>query len=409
MKTHRGCTFKAIMAILFLPSTLIADQLKDMTEALTVNSPAAFLSAIESNRWSPPLIHSKWYVDMMADQSARHREVQARDFGKLMAERLDGWSNDLRNSKTSDEIAHLVKNLIDLSDWIATANGYGNLLLAFRCDDVASVGLGKLAIDLEFPFAVVHGLVARLQAPWQSALPRAQMLNDEAGSAYFDITGNDAATIQDLLVETWQDAQSNVRAQEIRQQSPRLIEPAVGAAYFDGEDPSINAMREALDSHPPLPADQMAFFTDTPTASYPERPWSTVRLWDIKRHSFFVGGDLESPNLRKLNALLMFREHVGSFPERLALTDEQVASQEAEIADAAKRGIQIVPADKAYGSARKAAFSFAWRKVSVSEPAIGRLACDAYEAVISSDFVDADAHEERLAAQIKAVVPEAIP
>ena len=409
MKKNCCCLLRAIMVIVSLPSTLHADQLEDMTAALSANSPASFLAAIETNRWDAPLIYSSWYVDKITDSGVKQRELQIRTFGKLMAERLDGWSKALCISRKSDEIAPFVESLLDLSDWLSVTNGYGNLLLASRCEDVASMGLGQLVVDINFPFVVVSGLVVRLQAPWQSALSRARMLNAEAGFNCFDVSGNDVTMIQERIFHTWQDAQRNVRAKEIRQQVPSLFEQPEGSATSIEDDPAITAMRMTLDAFSQQPVDQMTFFTDTTTASFPLRPWTTVRLWDIKRHSMFIGGDLESPNLRKLIALLNFRARIGSFPEHLSITAEESAAQEAEIVDAAKRGIHIVSAEKAYGSARKAAFASAWRKVSTSEPGIGRLACDAYEAVLAGDFVDSDTHEERLADQIKAVADQNAP
>lgn len=400
MKKNHRFLLKAIMAALLLPSTIRADQIEDMTAMLSHDSPAAFLVAVKSNRWVAPFIHSKWFVDRITDPDAKQEEVSIRAFGKLMAERLDAWSKTLRDARTAEQIAPLTENLLALSDWLATANGYGNLTLAFRCQDVASTGMGRLAADLNFPYEAVSGLVARLQAPWQSSITRAQMLNAEAGTSLFDVAGIDATTIQERLSKAWQDAQRSIRAQEIRQQSVELLGSESLQTSANKEDPSITAMRKTLESIPQLPSDQMAFFADTPTASYPARPWTTLRLWDIKRHAFFIGGDLESPNLRKLNALLRFRERVGHFPERMTLAPEQVAAQEAEIADAAKKGVRIVPAETAYGSARKAAFATAWRNASTTEPGIGRLACDTYEAILAGDFVDADTHEERLTDQM---------
>jgi hypothetical protein len=396
MKKNYRFLLNAIVAALLLPLMIHAGQIEDMTAILSRESPAAFLAAAKSNRWAAPPIHSKWFVDRITDLDSKQKELNIRTFGKLVADRLDTWSKTLRDARTPEEIAALTENLLALSDWLVTANGYGNLTLAYRCQDVASVGLGRLAADLNFSYDVVSGLVARLQAPWQSSISRAQMLNAEAGTSLFDVTGVDATTVQEHLFKSWQDAQQSIRAQEIRQQSVKLLGSEGLQTSADKEDPSIAAMRKTLESIPQLPSDQMAFFADTPAASYPARPWTTVRLWDIKRHAFFTGGDLVSPNYRKLNALLRFRERVGHFPERMALAPEQVAAQEAEIADAAKKGVRIVTAETAYGSARKAAFATAWRNASTTEPGIGRLACDTYEAVLAGNLVDVDAHEERL-------------
>ena len=385
--------------VVLLPSTIRASQIDDMVATLSHNSPAEFLIAANSNRWTAPIIHSNWFVDRITDPDIKQKEVSIRAFGKLMADCIDTWSKTLREARTPKEIAPLTKNLLALSDWLATANGYGNLTLAFRCQDVASTGLGRLAADLDFPYDEVSGLVVRLQAPWQSSITRAQMLNAEAGTNLFDVSGKDDASAQEVLAKTWQNAQRSMLFQEMRKQYPEVIDLAEGRAPSGVDANTLVALKEGLAAAASFSTNKMDFFADIPSGDYPARPWTTSRLWDVKRHSFFTAGDIQSPNFRKLMTLLRFRQLVGSFPDHLSISAEQAVAQATAIADAAKRGIKIVTAEEAFGSTRKAAFDAAWSNVNATEPAIGTLSCDTYEAVLAGDLVDIDTHEERLTNQ----------
>jgi hypothetical protein len=58
--------------------------------------------------------------------------------------------------------------------------------------------------------------------------------------------------------------------------------------------------------------------------------------------------------------LAEYRNAIGKFPEKPAFTPEELSKRDQEIADAAKRGVKIVPFENAYSSPRAAAFAQAW-------------------------------------------------
>ncbi len=379
-----------------------ASQVENLIIVESNFSVVKFVAAVKSNHVVAPVIHSKWYVDKIIDPDTRDRERGIRDAGKVLAERLDGWSESLGNLRSPEEITMECKSLLDLSDWLAASKGYGNLIIAFRCQDIASVGIGRLAVDLNYSYQAVSGLLSRLEASWQSPVARAEVLNDEAKTKLFDVSGKNYAAAQKELTETWQNGEQTVHFQNMRQQSNQVLDLVERRIPSDIDANDLEDLRKNIFAASSLSSDVKDFFTDTSSSEYPARPWTVSRLWDIKRHSFFVGGDLQSTNARKLDMLLRFRQRVGNFPDQLSVTPEQAAAEQADILAAAKKGIRIVSREKAYGSARKAAFAAAWRNVSTTEPAIGRLACDVYESILAGDFVDADTHERRLTNQVKA-------
>lgn len=397
MKMTAAILVAFIASALIAPLQINADQLDDMRFAVQHSSPSEFVEGIGSNQWTVPHIHSKWYVDRTASGEMKERLERTRVWGRLFAERVDSWSETIRSVDRSSEVASLSSALLSLSDWLAASNGYGNTILAYRCLDVASVGIARLAVDTNYPFDLVSGMVARLTAPWQSSRARATLLNSEAQSNVFDASGVDPTIIQVRMSATWQEGRKHVLAREIREHPGGRLAKGRIQGYRAVEDSPRSADQTKLAGIAVASVGMEDFFADTPAALLPARPWTTTRLWDIKQHGFFVGGDLTSPNAIALKQLLRFRHEVGRFPDRLIMTREQIEAQEAEIKDAAKRGIRVVPLQRAFGSEREAAFDAAWNGIGRAEHTVGRMACQTYEAVLAKTFLDADTKELRLA------------
>ena len=278
-----------------------------------------------------------------------------------------------------------------MADWLAATPGYGNFMLAARCQDIATIGIGRVLIDLDRSFREASNLVARLSAPWQSATARAAVLNEEARTTIFPLNATDAS-----VNDVWQNGQALL----IKYSS------AGAQAAFEGKKQEkfdalaqIVKMRGVAPVESPLFITNLDFFKDDPLVAHGQSV-TLLQKWDAKWHGKLVLG-LESQNTQKLKALLTFRQHVGVFPERPQFSAEQQAAAKTEIEAANKRGLKIVPFEAVFSSPGEAAFAQAWERYTTVETRnLDGTAWQAYKEITSSEFVDEDTKEKRFEAQM---------
>lgn len=335
-------------------------------------------SAIREMRLQAPRIPSRWSVEhrtSLADD--RKVDVAAREFGRELAVQLDATAPLLQTLALDVELKQQARALCDLSDWCAATTGYGNLLLAQRCLDLAAVGLARLTASLDYPIGDCRELAARMTPGWMAVAVRARALNDEAGTNLFAVGGT-----QEEMERTWGSGGFLVREKRGGKSRPQGQAP--GRGFVDTQE-----IRANLDF----------FERDEPTAA----PVTLTRTWDSRRYERIVNG-LELQSARKALALLRFRSTVGTFPEMLEISQEESQQRERLIADHATIGVKIVKCEDAYRSPGEAAFAQAWERRperNAQDHALYASAWLAYSQVKNGQFVDQDTCEERKAARLE--------
>lgn len=386
--------FYSMLAIMCATSGFAAEdhELLSLSMALKKSTANEFNQSVVSNGWRSPFIPSKWYLDHKSASGSQNENVQARVFGQNLAQQLDAWSDELQMDRSVVSCLAISSNLLDLADWIASTSGYGNYLLAARCQDVATVGIGRALVDLDSSLDVISNLVARLDAPWHSAGARAGVLNIEAGTNIFALGSTEAS-----LNDVWNNGQVLL----LKHSSPEM------KAVFNGEHKAgFDALAQVIrrrgvkSIETPLFMQNLDFFKDDRFVAQ-GRPSTLIRKWNAKWHGKFVMG-LQSLNASKIKALLIFREHVGSFPARPQFTAEQQAAVQAERSTAKEKGIEIVPFESAFSSPGEAAFAQAWKQYATEETRnLDGLAWTTYKEITSGEFADEDTRETRETALLK--------
>lgn len=314
------------------------DAVRGLNSYLQKNGVIVFAQAVSENHWRTPTISSRWYVERVVVSGDAPLEREKRDFGKALEARISELVPQLHASRDVTETYRRSALLIQLADWLSVSEGYGNLVLAARCKDVATVGLGPLVANLDFPMEKLAGLLTSLAPPTSSL--RARVLNQEAGVELFSTT-----TTQDELESVWRSGallmleQANPKLRETR-----LSHPEVKVV----ETPSIKR--------------SLPFFVDDDLPMPP----TTANLWSRKNHERLVTG-LDVPNARKLLALAAFRQAVKAFPTKPTYRPHDFESD------------------------GKAAFDEAWRPHATPEThALFALAWLTFDLIQRGQFLDQD-------------------
>lgn len=351
-------------------------RIKAMSAALEGGGIAGLIDEAKEQSWKAPHIPSQWHVDHVSKAEQKPVDAAARDLGKRLADRLSELAPKMQQLPVGDLLSEQTESLLDLSDWCAATDGYGNVFLAQRSLDLAAVGVARLAANLDFPAQRIDNLLARMDPKWMSIEANQRVLNQDAGEEIFTALDRDEmertyGSGQRLLAE-----QRNPGLFAERQKSPqqwRLVEtPEVKAnlGFFDGVE--IGQVR----------------------------PVTLVNLWDHNWHLGIITG-LELQSIKKAKALADFRRALGEFPEKPVFTAEEISVRDREMADAAKRGIEIVPFEEAYSSPRAAAFAQAWDiylaktygsrgKAPTRLQTLHASALQAYDEVQRGEFFDRD-------------------
>ena len=200
--------------------------------------------------------------------------------------------------------------LMRLSDWAAATPGYGNLFLAARCDDLATLAIGRLLINLDIPLERILPLVAALDMPYKTPSFRREVLNNEAGAELFPSLADEQEMML-LFPEIWNTGEAG-----------RMLYNAVELASMPQHADMFRQVKRRL---PTLRA-HAAFFHD----ENPPEPRTTAAIWEYKCHWDIVAG-IRDQNIRSIQALAAFRQVVGSFPEKLVFvyTEEERKNKEA--------------------------------------------------------------------------------
>ncbi len=350
------------------------DRIHSLDAALQKGGLSELLNVARQHQWQAPCMPSKWSVEHRSGSDEQDKvDLAGREFGRELAVQLVAVAPVLQDLTPGDELNQQANLLCDLSDWCASTPGYGNLFLAQRCLDLAAVGLARLTASLDFPLAECETLAARMSPTWMSVEARARTLNYEAGTNLFAVGGTQAE-----MNNTWSSGGFLMRQNQ--SSASRLSDQKPGPGFV--ESPTIMANLDFFENYE-LNAD----------------PLTLVRTWDAKRYERIVNG-LELQNVNKALALLKFRMVIGSFPEKIEFSQEQIQARDTERAAYAKMGINVgsMYDNMAPGAA---AFLYSWDQRKDKNPRDHNLdarAWQAYSEVKSGQFLDQDTRAERMAA-----------
>jgi len=358
------------------PSQL--ERIHNFAVALQNGGLSEIVSVVQKHHWQAPRMPSMWSVEHRPGSDEQRKiDLAGRGFGRKLAVQLDAVAPSFQSLPPGDELNRQAHLLCDLSDWCASTPGYGNLFLAQRCLDLAAVGLARFTASPDVPLSECEKLAARMSPAWMSVEARARTLNDEAGTNLFAVGGTQAE-----MEKTWGSGGFLMREKKSGRFRPQGQEP--GRGFIETQT---------------LKANLDFFERDEPSAE----PLTLARSWDAKRYERIVNG-LELQNVNKALALLKFRIVIGSFPERIELSEDQLRRRDEERAAYAKMGIKVSSMydGRAPGAA---AFLHSWDQRKDKNPQNHNLdarAWQAYSEVKSRQFLDQDMRAERMATQMAA-------
>jgi hypothetical protein len=360
------------------------DELKRITAmnaALDGRGIIELLDKAKEQSWNAPQIPSQWHVEHVSKPEQKPVDIAARELGKQLAGKLAELAPKMQQLPSGDLLSEQTKSLLDLSDWCAATDGYGNVFLAQRSLDLAAVGVARLAANLDFPAKKIDDLLGRMNPAWMSAESNRRVLNQDAGAEIFTTTDREKME----RIYGWG---SYLLAE---QRNPNLA--ASGASNPAGW--------RLTDS--PIVRANIPFFEDTdPSARNPE---TLLFTWDMKRHLAIING-LELQSIQKAKAMAEFRHAIGKFPEKPVFTAEQLRERERGAAEAAKAGLKVTNMEDTYSSPMAAAFALAWKghlekqgedlgKLPPSRYNLNSAAYQAYDEVQRGVFFDQDTVNER--------------
>jgi hypothetical protein len=297
----------------------------------------SFVDQAKRNGWTAPHIPSQWHVENASSPNRKSIELAARGLGKAFAKQFADIAPSMQTMVADERLSAVTLMLLDLSDWCATTEGYGNVLLAQRCLDLAAVGVARLTANLDFPVERCQALLVRTNPSWMSATMAVRVLNKDAGAEVFTTTDRAEmeriyASGQRLLAE-----QRNPQLLAERQRNPRglrLIEtPAIKAnlSFFDGVE--IGQVK----------------------------PLTLINLWDKSWHLRIING-LELQSIQKAKGLAEFRRLIGKFPDKSFFSSEQLQKIEQWSREFSEKNkiTRVVTSVGVFDSLEKAAFAHAW-------------------------------------------------
>lgn len=350
-------------------------------DTLQVGGITGLLEAATANGWEAPWMPNRWHIENQIKDSEYIKVANAgREFGIKLARRLELDAPQFQNLLPEAELCELSHRLCSLSEWVSKPDGIGNLLLAGRSLDLASVGMGRLVANTNFPIVACEKLAAQVKVgEARLGVPRrAEILNAETSSTIFSDC-QDQKTIRRI----WEaGVRRNLRGRFLSSQEQGMRVPAM--AFF--EDNIVpTALLESRKS----------FFEKSP---YPS-PSTCLNLLTSGQNNEVAVAGVSSKTTEKALALLKFRKMVGYFPEKWVRSEAERILLENEIAEAAKWGRKITPHEKDTSfDPLKLAFKLAWNAKNTDKTdSLGySSAVQAYEEIAAGCFFDTDTGYIRL-------------
>jgi len=364
------------------------ERIAEMQESLAKGGMAGLLAKAHGEGWPAPHMPSRWHVENVATAEQRPVDTAARALGATLLAQLEQIAPRMQQLPAGDELFALTTHLLDLTDWCWKTEGYGNLLLAQRTIDLATVGIARLAYDLTFPIKKCVPLAARLEQPWLSVAKRVRILNKEAGAELFPPDLNDQETLTRMWGTGW-----------FLHEEKRKPDLRKTLQLPEGRLPQ---MRET--SHM---RNRLEFFEEIESAFRP-KPATLLAMWDVKSHDSIArdAGVYNHWNIPRAKALVAYRQLFGTYPEQIVWTAEQIQANEKSMAEHAKLGVRVSRLESDPEVLRRMGFEQALRNlpkpenVSATEwqdrlKAAGG-AWEGYSLVQKGQFLDADSLKVKL-------------
>jgi hypothetical protein len=252
----------------------------------------AFVVACRGSNWPSPWMPSKWRCNSIRDQRELLRVEASRALGLELIAQIEIKADDARSQKEPAQAASASRFWFELADWCAATTGYGNLLLARRCADIASVPLSHLVANESVDAATLGSFDKWLQQPWDLPEVRRKILNDEAQAEVFPL----AKDQQKMLTDIWAKGLGLLFDQALPGERKRAP-----ASFLHEPQVSVSV----------LPAQGLRFFRDEDSAAPP----TTGARWDVKQHGLILVDGVQLANLRRIKPLLAYRKVLGKFPQ----------------------------------------------------------------------------------------------
>lgn len=311
------------------------EAIQSLDATLRSSGLSGLLRRVREDREPCPSICSRWKLDREVDAGRKATHLAAREFGKRLAEALDIEARKLQESPATEASVERVEFLLSVAAFSGSTTGYGNLFLAARAVDLASVAMAQTAVRMDVPIARLVELSPRLSPKYLAIESCVAVLNGEVGKTRAGVTLFQAENREALEAE-WI---SGLRHW-------RLANPRTGLLPFPIP---ILATRYAAAGD---------FFVDTEATLHGS---TLTGRWEDKDHRAFVAG-LDRMSTHKAQALIEFRRVVGEFPERPIFTPEELRNREEGRVKAEKAGLKVVTMESTYSNLRAAGFAWAWRK-----------------------------------------------
>jgi hypothetical protein len=268
---------------------------KEMQAVLKREGAISFIDEAMKQNWPTPHIPTKWHVEHISTGEVQRIEAVSREFGKELVTQLAVLAPKLRQPITQEQRYEYTVRLVNLSEWCAATEGFGNLLLAQRCLNLACVPLAPLVADLSFPAERYTPLLERLKPSWLVPEVRRRILNKEAGAEIFPR----AEKQQEELEAVW--AWGGIWRRE-------RLDPG----FIDREWKEYPEEFAKRRDSPAIRAN-LDFFADDDSWKHP-KPSTLKTRWDIKWHEMLVHGWGEVTQANAVLALAEFRAKVRHFP-----------------------------------------------------------------------------------------------
>ncbi|MFO1490105.1 MAG: hypothetical protein U1F77_01260 [Kiritimatiellia bacterium] len=291
-----GICILAVMSVLTVSGRSDQDhedasvQIKHSADELTALGLKAYLLKAQANHTPTPRINSRWaelrslrgsssQVDTNAMQSAS-------DFGLAMAKLMTEQANHARATTNTNELVDICTNMLETAAWIAGQPGYGNMLLASRAYDVASLCVVKLAADDAFPLEKTQALTDKFDWSWGSLENRRRILHEATLGKYYEPRPTPYSE-EDFAV-IWAQCFSLFRKHEGQAMPPEL-------EIFGAQE---------------ISSGESQFMPET--------------TWNKRVYSIFGLVGFGSVNYRNAKMLCNYRRHFGPFPAELANSNASI-------------------------------------------------------------------------------------
>ena len=239
---------------------------------------------------SAPGIHSKYWVDRLADPDAVVLETARREFGRELAWQVDLLAADVfRNPDRNRECARL-DWMLNFVEWVGAAGCFENYRIAMRTEEAATMALLRIVMDLSVPDKEVETLISRFTTLRRSAPVRARILYEESNGV-IDVRSlaRRADETEDGFSAEW----LGFRAMALRHFGDRRYEYSKAKDVLGRED------------------DRYAFFMD----DSPGAPYRDSTHWDSKVHKKVCVYRSQASFLTPIVNAFRFRKLVGRFPD----------------------------------------------------------------------------------------------